>query len=207
VAVGKKARKPIIGILGGICSGKSAVAAEFARFGCAVIDADRMAKELLDRPDIRPKIVELFGKEILNAAGKIERQKLAEIVFGQAQGLYLQALTNIIHPPVLEETKLLIETYQNDEKVRAIVLDMPLLAEVGWEKHCDKLIFVDCDLKIRLQRAKIRGIGDENKLKMRENFQISLDKKAQMSDYILHNDSDLSKLALEVRSIFKNIMA
>jgi dephospho-CoA kinase len=199
-----KGKKPIVGILGGICSGKSTVAAQLGRLGCAVIDADKIAKELLDEPTIQPEIVKLFGNAILNSENKVDRRKLANIVFSDPA--QLSALTSIIHPPVLEKTNTLIEAYMGDDAVEVIVLDVPLLAEVGWEKECDKLIFVDCDLQIRLERAKNRGFGTENELKMRENFQISLDKKAQMSDYRVHNNSDMSELALQVSRVFNCIV-
>lgn len=197
-------KKPIIGILGGICAGKSAVAAAFGRLGCAVIDADTMAKQLLDAPTIQPKIISLFGTGILDPTGKIDRQQLAKLVFSDAAKL--TSLTNLIHPPVLEETEALIKKYTADRDILAIVLDMPLLAEVGWEKRCNSLVFVDCDPKIRLKRAKNRGIKDENQLKVRENFQISLDKKRKMSDYSVYNNFDLSELAQQVSSIFNCIM-
>jgi dephospho-CoA kinase len=196
--------KPIIGILGGICSGKSAVAAEFAKLGCAVIDADKMAKEFLDDPVIQPKIISLFGNGIMEPEGKINRQKLAKIVFPDPSKL--AALTGIIHPPVLEDTRGLIKKYMADIAISAIVLDMPLLVEVGWEKRCNSLVFVDCDPKIRLKRAGNRGFFDENELKVRENFQISLDKKREISDYIVHNNFDLSELAQQVSSIFNCII-
>jgi dephospho-CoA kinase len=204
VAVKTINAKPIIGILGGICSGKSTVAAEFGKLGCAVIDADTMAKQLLDSPTIQPKIVSLFGKDILNSMGKIDRQELARIVF--ADPSKLAVLTAIIHPPVLEETERLIKKYMADRDILAIVLDMPLLAEVGWEKRCNSLVFVDCNPEIRLKRAENRGIKDENQLKVRENFQISLDKKRQISDYSVYNNFDLSELAQQVSSIFNCIM-
>ena len=195
--------KPIIGILGGICSGKSTVSAEFARLGCAVIDADKIAKGLLDEPEIQPQILKRFGKDLVSSDGKIDRGKLAEAAFSDQQNI--DELTKIIHPPVLEKTKNMIGAYKKDDSFAAIILDIPLLAEVGWEKNCDKLVFVDCSPQIRLERAKKRGLG-EKELKIRENFQISLDKKRQMSDYIVHNNSDLSELALQVSSIFNSIM-
>ena len=197
-------KKPIIGILGGICSGKSTVAAEFARLGCAVIDADTMAKQLLDEPTIQPKIVSLFGKDILDPTGKIDRRKLAQLVFSNP--VKLTSLTDIIHPPVLEKTERLIKKYTADDDIFAIVLDMPLLLEVGWKKRCNSLVFVDCDQKTRFKRAGNRGIKDENQLKVRENFQISLDKKQRMSHYSIYNNFDLSELAQQVSVIFSSIM-
>jgi len=108
-ALGESGKKPIIGILGGMCSGKSTVAAEFGKLGCAVIDADRIAHELLGESDIRRKVVAAFGKEILNEAGQISRAKLADAVFSDTEKLML--LTVLLHPPVLERVEGLIADY------------------------------------------------------------------------------------------------
>jgi dephospho-CoA kinase len=195
--------KPVIGILGGIGSGKSTVAAEFAKLGCKVIDADKIAHELLEEPRVKGKIIGIFGRAILDSAGKIDREKLAEVVFDDADRL--SSLNRIIHPLVLQRAEDLIEQYNRQNQVKAIVLDMPLLVEVGWDKRCDKLIFVDCEQKIRLDRAKKLGF-DKNQVKIRENFQISLDNKANLTDNTIENNSDFSVLAKQVVNIFSYIM-
>ncbi|KPL23866.1 MAG: hypothetical protein AMJ75_05160 [Phycisphaerae bacterium SM1_79] len=196
-------KKPIIGILGGICSGKSTVAAEFAKLGCKVIDADKMAHELLDRKDIRERVVGLFGETVTGRGGNIDNKKLAGVVFADEEKL--SSLNKIIHPFVLERAEKLIEKYNGQSHVKAIVLDMPLLAEVGWEKRCDKLIFVDCKRELRFKRAKKMGIFDENQLKIRENFQISLDKKVAITDNTIDNNSGFSALAKQIAEIFSCI--
>ena len=168
----KSKKKPIIGILGGVGSGKSSVAAEFAKLGCAVIDADKIAHELLEKKAVREKIVASFGQAILDSTGEIGRKELADIVFADPDKLSL--LEKIIHPVVLERAEELINKYNSQEQVKAIVLDMPLLAEVGWDKRCDRLIFVDCKRQLRTERAKKMGVFSENRLNIREYFQISL---------------------------------
>jgi dephospho-CoA kinase len=202
--VGNIGEKPVIGILGGIGSGKSTVAAEFAKLGCKVIDADKIARELLlYKKAVKEKVVGLFGRTILNSAGKIDREKLAEVVFADADKLSL--INEIIHPLVLQRAQELIKQYNRQNQVKAIVLDMPLLVEVGWDKRCDKLIFVDCEQELRLDRAKKLGF-DKNQVKIRENFQISLDNKANLVDYTVENNSDFSVLAKQVVNIFSYIM-
>ncbi len=201
--MGKIAEKPVIGILGGIGSGKSTVAAEFAKLGCKVIDADRVAHELLEEPPVREKVVRLFGQAVLDSSGKIDREKLAGAAFADHEKLV--SLNRIIHPLVLQRTQLLIEQYKNQNQVKAIVLDMPLLVEVGWHKRCDKLIFVDCEKKLRLERAKKMGF-DKNQVKIRENFQISLDNKAGLADNTIENNSDFSAIAKQVTGIFSYIV-
>ena len=196
-------KKPIIGILGGIGSGKSTVAAEFAKLGCKVIDADTIAHGLLDEPSVKEKVVGLFGRSILSPEGKIDRGKLAEVVFVDSEKL--SSLNAIIHPLVLQRAEEIIKQYDCRNQVKAIVLDMPLLVEVGWDKRCDKLIFVDCEQKLRLDRAKKLGF-DKNQVKIRENFQISLDNKANLADNTIENNSDFSVLAKQVVNIFSYIM-
>jgi len=202
-AVGNPKKKPVIGILGGIGSGKSTVAAEFGKLGCGVIDADEIAHKLLEKKNVKEKIITLFGP-VLDSAGKIDRKKLADIVFADADKL--SALTGILHPFVLTRTEQLINQYNQENQVEAIVLDMPLLMEVGWEKRCDKLIFVDCERPLRVNRMKKMGLFDENKFKIRENFQISLDNKVAIAENTINNNSGLSALVRQVADIFFGII-
>jgi len=201
--VGKVGKKPIIGILGGVCSGKSTVAAEFAKLGCKVIDADKIVHELLQKKAVREKIASLFGRVFLDSAGKIDHGKLADVVFTDAEKL--SSLNKLIHPFVLKRAEELIGQYSRQRPVKAIVLDMPLLVEVGWAKRCDRLIFVDCKRQIRIDRAKKMGVFDENQIKIRENFQISLDNKAAIADNVIDNNSDFPALVRQVTDIFSYI--
>lgn len=203
-SVDNPVRKPIIGILGGPASGKSSVAAELAKLGCGLIDADKIAHELLDGQNVKEEVINSFGRAVLDHTGKINRRKLADIVF--ADGDKLSTLNRIVHPLVLVRAERLIEQYNRQQQVRAIVLDMPLLVEVGWDKRCDRLIFVDCKPQIRLKRAKKMGVLGENQLKIRENFQISLDKKVAIADNTVDNNSGFSALAKQVADIFSYIV-
>ena len=201
--MGKAGKKRIIGILGGIASGKSTVAAELAKLGCKVIDADKIAHKLLENKAVKKEIVDLFGRTILDSTGRIDRKRLGGVVFSDADKL--SSLNGIIHPLVLQRVEELMGRYDRQNQVKAIVLDMPLLVEVGWAKRCDKLIFVDCRKKIRLNRAKKMGF-DKNQLKIRENFQISLDNKVSLADNAIENNSDFSALVRQVADTFSYIM-
>ena len=195
--------KPIIGIMGGIGSGKSTVAAEFAKLGCKVIDADKIAHELLKRDAIKEKIVAFLGLDVVDSKGNINRKKLGEIVFADYDKLTM--LNGIIHPLVIERVEELIEQYTRQNQIKAVVLDMPLLVEIGWAERCDKLIFVNCEQKIRAERAKKMGF-DKNQLKIRENFQISLDSKVALADNVVENNSDFSAMVRQIADIFSDIM-
>lgn len=201
--MGNPTKKPLIAVIGGIASGKSTVAEQFAKLGCAVIDADRIAHDLLDEDALRNEVVRLFGPEILNASGTIDRTKLAQIVFADAG--QLARLNDVIHPGVLQRTEELIEHYNENQSLKAIVLDMPLLVEVGWAGRCDRLVFVDCGRTQRLQRAKRKGLASEREIKIRENFQISLDRKKRLADNTIDNNSDFSTLVRQIKNIFSDI--
>ena len=200
----KTKKKPIIGILGGIGAGKSTVAAEFVKLGCGLVNADEIAHESLDQIDIKRAIIETFGDSVINSAARIDRAKLADIVFNQNDKLL--SLNKIVHPHVLQRTEQLIEQYNEQADIKAIVLDMPLLVEVGWAKRCDRLIFVDCSEQLRRKRAKKAKLFDKNQLKIRENFQISLDSKAKLADNAIDNSSDLSMLTKQVTDIFSTLL-
>ena len=195
--------KPVIGIIGGIASGKSAVAAEFGRLGCAVVDADVIARQALETPAIREAVVGRFGPGVVAGAGQIDRRALAEIVFGDAAKL--EALNAIVHPFVLRRAEELIARHRRDPAVKAVVLDMPLLVEVGWADRCDRIVFVRCDRARRVERAGRGRSMDERNVEIRENFQISLDTKAALADNTIDNNSDFSALVRQVVFIFSEM--
>jgi len=196
--------KVVIGILGGICSGKSTVAGRFGQLGCGVIDADAIAHELLENSDIKKEIKEAFGGEVFDEAGRVDREKLAQKVFEDEKSV--AKINGIIHPPVLAGCAELMAEFNKRSAIKAIVLDIPLLAESGWLQECNKVIFVDCEDRKRADRAAKKGHFLKNQLKKRENFQIFLDKKKKIADYIVDNNSGLSATAEQVDRIFTNII-
>lgn len=201
--VSKPRVKPLIGIVGGIGSGKSTVAAEFAKLGCAVVDADAIAHEALQSNPVRDEIVGLFGPSILGRSGRIDRKRLATMAF--ADGEKLAALNRIIHPLVFDKTEELIAQSERDNSVKAVVLDMPLLMEVGWADRCDRVVFVDCTFERRLDRARrIRSLTGQE-VKIRENFQISLDTKQTLADNTIDNNSGFSALVRQIKTIFSDM--
>ncbi len=201
--MGKTKKKPLIGIVGGIASGKSTVAVEFERLGCARIDADAIARDLLSERGVCGALIERFGPAILDPAGSIDRRQLAQLAFANQQEW--TALNAIVHPPVLRRVEALIEQYEGVETVPAVVLDMPLLVEVGWADRCDRIVFVNSHRERRVDRARRENRLTEADIKIRENFQISLDTKQSLADNTIDNNSDFSALVRQIQSIFSDI--
>jgi dephospho-CoA kinase len=196
--------KPVIGLLGGIGSGKSTVANQFANLGCAVIEADQIAHDVIEEPDVIDTISAVFGPNVLSSDEMIDRSKLAARVFEDAE--QLEKLQTIVHPPVLEKCEQLLTQYLSTPSVPAVVLDIPLLLESGLDRRCNVLIFVESPPAQRFQRAIAKKGLSEDQIKKRENFQISLDKKRQIAQYTLQNNSDLSDLAEQVAHIYSTLM-
>jgi dephospho-CoA kinase len=179
---------PIVGIVGGIASGKSLVAAHLERQGAVVVDADKVAHEVLKLDEVKALARERWGETIFGKDGQIDRQSLGKIVFapapdGPRELKYLESLT---HPRIGKLTLERIAQLSEEGRAAAIVLDVPLLFESGWNKICDKTIFVDAERALRESRAALRGWTPED-FARREAAQESLEAKRTLADVVIDN--------------------
>ncbi|MSQ93606.1 MAG: dephospho-CoA kinase [Gemmataceae bacterium] len=190
---------PVIGIIGGIGSGKSLVAQDMQRLGGHLIAADQLGHDALKQADILAKLVELWGGQILNKHGAADHQKLAAIVFADPHQLRsLEALVfSYIEQRIVEE----IAQAQDWPDVRFIILDAAILIEAGWHRHCDKFVFVEAPRKQRLARVKKNRGWDEAELDRREATQMPLDEKRNLADAVIVNDEKPDKVARQVQSL------
>lgn len=151
-----------IGLLGRMAAGKSTVASLFAEHGGVVIDADRLAHEVLDETDARAEIVARFGAGILAADGAVDRRRLAAIVFGPGPGpaAALADLEAIVHPRVHARIGSALAALRSRTAAADVVavLDVPLLVKAGWDAACDAIVRVECEEGVRRARLAARGI-------------------------------------------------
>ena len=193
---------PVIGLLGGIGSGKSAAAGYFAELGAAVIDADELGHQVLEEPEVRQALVERWGEGVLTA-GRVDRRRVGEIVFADASQLaFLNALT---HPRIARLIARRLAAARADASVPAVVLDAAVLLEAGWDRFCTDRVFVQAPPSQRAARVGRRG-WDESAWREREKSQISLDTKAAQCQYTMDNSSSLSCLREQVHRIFHKIV-
>ena len=194
----------IIGIVGGVASGKSLVAAELARLGAGLLDADQAGHDVLRLPQIEAALCERWGEEIRGPDGLIDRGRLAKIVFadppgGPRQRQYLEQLT---HPEIGRLLKQRAEAMATAGKAVA-VLDAPLLLEAGWDKICDHLIFVDAPRQVRLDRALARGWNEEE-FSAREAAQQSLDSKRSLAESVIDNSQSLEPTRVQLARFWQS---
>ena len=201
---GLSKKKPVIGIVGGIGSGKSTVADELAALGCLLIDADEIGHALLSEPQVLRQLRRRWGEGIFDSHRKVDRHSLGEIVFADASEL--SALNGILHPLIRSRIEEWITEAYRRKDVVAVVLDAAVLFEAGWDDLCTHLIFVASSPRRRLERVRLQRGWDEENWKVRENFQNSLDKKQEMCDYTIDNSSSESHLAEQTLKLFKRII-
>lgn len=196
-------RKPVIGLLGGVGSGKSTVAAELAALGCAVIDADAVGHEVLSEPDVKAELKRLWGEGVLATCGEVDREAVAKIVFDSPDAL--AALDALMHPLMRKRMARRIAELSADDSCPAVVLDAALLLETDWHELCTTLVFVSAPAAARAERVARQRHWDRAELERREKSQKPLDIKRSGADHILDNSSSLSYLREQVRSAFHRI--
>jgi dephospho-CoA kinase len=178
---------PVLGIVGGIGSGKSYIASLFAKHGARVIDADKFGHDALKQTDIKEQVRRHWGDTVFSQEGEVDRRKLGRIVFADpAEKAKLEAL---VFPFIRQSIKLVIDQYNRDPNVKLLILDAAILLETGWKDYCTALVFVDASLPTRLQRSAKRG-WDAAELARREASQWSLEKKKGLCQHIIPNEGD-----------------
>jgi dephospho-CoA kinase len=194
---------PVIGLAGGIGSGKSEVAHILASLGCLVTDSDKEAKEALDRPEIRTQLAQWWGPDVLLPDGRINRKAIADIVF--KSGKDRAALEALVHP-LLRARRADLRARAQQAGARAAVIDAPLLFEAGVDTECDAVIFVYAPRALRLERIKSRG-WDEAELSRREAAQLPLDQKQRRSTLTIVNDGTPETLRDQVAKALARLSA
>lgn len=197
-------RKPVIGLVGGIGAGKSQVAGILESLGAAVIDSDRLAHEQYSRPAVIATLRGWWGDAVLRPDGSVDRRAVADIVFGNPGEL--AKLEGLLYPLINAERARLVSEFDEDDAIRAIVIDAPKLYEAGVDRHCDAVIFVDAPESVRLDRvARSRG-WTRQELVRRESLQEPLDNKKARADYIIENRSGIEPLRTTVETTLLSVL-
>ncbi len=181
-----KQRIKVIGIAGGIASGKSTIAEMLESLGADIIDADKICHQLINTRDIAREITKKWGNHIQDDYGKIKRQELAKIVFSDREDV--SALNSIIHPKAIEQIKSEIAKLQDEASTKAIVLDVALLVESNLIDICNIMLFVDTRkdrCNARVQESRKWSLDEITK---REKFQGLLQRKKEIADVIINNN-------------------
>ena len=197
----------IVGIVGGIASGKSVVSACFEEKGAIVLDADRAGHKVLQEPSVCDQIRNIWGDSVFQSDGQVDRKRLGQIVFALQGGeKELAKLEQITHPRIKQILEEQIGRHSQEGVYPVAILDAPILLKAGWDKFCDLIVFVDSSFENRLARAQQRG-WTRSDLERREASQTPLDQKRSRADLTVTNDGTLESVKQQVSRIWDRLVA
>jgi dephospho-CoA kinase len=196
-----------IGLVGGVASGKSAVADALARRGAIVFDADAIAHQVIAQRDIRDQLVARWGGGILAADGRIDRRAIAARVFGDSpeNAAERRFLEELLHPRIRQRIE--AEARQlPDGSAPAVVIDAPLLVEVGWNDVCDAVLCVDVPREMRLARAQASRGWTAEEFSRREAAQLPIEEKRRWCSHAVDNSGTLAQLDAQVDRFWRQVV-
>jgi dephospho-CoA kinase len=201
---------PVIGIVGGIGSGKSSVARWLATHDPDVllINGDEVGHEVLTLQTVRDAVRQRFGDCVLNAGGQIDRRALGQLVFGpgEEQRIARSDLERIVHPRIRETFEKRIAESAVAKKT-AVLLDAAVLFEAGWNDLCHTIVFIDVPRSERLGRLRAGRGWDESEVDRREASQVSLETKRSRSQCIIDNARSIDEGGRQLEHLLKQIHA
>ena len=195
----------VIGVTGGVGTGKSTVARMFYKLGATVLDADAIAHQVMEPKRVAwRQIVKAFGEGILDEDQAINRRRLAAVVFQDEERR--KRLERIVHPHVLREIRGRLHRLRRLKRTRAVVLDVPLLMEVGADRLVDALVVVTAPPEVQRERLRAtHGWSDED-TRARIAAQWDLSAKVDLAEYVVDNSDGVGSTRTQVTRIWNQLL-
>lgn len=196
---------PIIGLTGGIGSGKSTVAGMLRELGATVIDADVIAREVVEQSgSLRQQLAGEFGHDLLDREGRLRREELGHRVFGHEEKV--RRLNELIHPHVFQQLERDIAAAMR-AGARAIVIEAALLYETGFDRRMDHVIVVAASEEQRMKRVHRRNGFTTDQIRQRLDSQWPMEEKLRRASVVVWNDGTTDELRLQVRQVYAQWMS
>jgi dephospho-CoA kinase len=194
-----------VGLTGGIASGKSTVSEIFANLGAKILDADEVAREvLLPGQPAWTRLRQAFGQEFFHPDGTIKRKQLRKLVFADPEKR--KQLNAIVHPEVMREINRRAETLSSSIKAGVLLVDVPLLLEVGVANRFDKVVVVYASESVQIKRLMQRDGISEEEAKQALKAQIPLSKKVEQADYVIDNSGRREDTLAQVQRVWQELL-
>jgi len=202
---GMGCKMKVIGLTGGIASGKSTVSNILREMGAYVIDADEISREIIKKgSEAWKEIIDYYGNDILLPDGEIDRKKLGNIVFADKEKL--DKLNAITHPRIIQRIKEIIDAEKEKGKERAVILDAAILIEMGLQNMVDEVwvVSIDKDKQIKrlIERDKLSYEDAMNRIRM----QMPLSEKVKYADYVIDNSKDIGYIRKQISKLWERVI-
>jgi dephospho-CoA kinase len=195
-----------VGLTGGLASGKSFVGSALADLGCLLVRSDELGHQVLEpEGEAYEGAVREFGPDILTAEGKIDRRKLAALVFHDPE--QLAKLNALVHPPVRARTRQLLAAYAGDHPRGIAVVEAAILVETGSYRDYAKLIVAVCGRERQIERALARGGVTREEVLERLSRQMPLEEKVKYADYVIDTSGDKENTRAQVRELYASLFS
>lgn len=196
----------LVGLTGGIGSGQSTVAAMMEKLGAKIINADKVAKKIIEHDhEVRSDIKSAFGRSVVTRRGGINRKVLANIAFNDAKKT--AALNKIVHPRMVSNVIDEIEKSRESRRFPVIALDAALIFEIQLEQMFDQIVVVSSQKNLRLSRVSERDGMAEADILARMARQIPLQEKVKWADHVIHNNGNLEQLEKKVKKVYDLLLS
>ena len=193
----------VIGLTGGISSGKSTMAQFLAELGAVIINADEVGHEVSQSgTDVWREVIAAFGSQVITHDKVIDREKLATIIFNDAEARV--KLNRIMHPPIYRMVRAQIDRYRR-QGIKVVVLEAPLLLEVGWTSLVDEVWVTTTDETKVLERLRKRSGLSESAARARIRSQLPSKERIKHTDVAIDNDGNLAELKIKVEELWENL--
>ena len=193
-----------VGLTGGIASGKSTVCDMLREKGCQIIDADKVAHELIRRGRCcYDPVVKKFGCDVLDSAGEIDRKKLGAVVFEDKTKL--EILNSILHPEVKRSILSNLTEFEKANPNPRFIVEASMLIESGFHKSFQRLILVTCAPEQQIERLTARNGLSSEQARQRIALQMSISEKVRFADHVIDNSGTLEETEMQVNQLFRNL--
>ena len=194
-----------VGLTGGIGSGKSTASKFFEKLGAFIFDADKEAKNFLEKNEIvQHEVISEFGTDIINATGKVDKNKLARVAFQDVD--HQRRLNSVVHPYIYDLIDKTFDKVLSDGKYDVFIIDAAMIYESGYDIHLDYIIVITAQLKNRMERALARKTLTREEILKRIEFQWPEEEKVGMADFVIHNDGTEKELNDNIKSLIKKLI-
>jgi len=191
----------VLGVVGAIASGKTSLARMLGEMGARVVSGDQIGHRVLETPEVKKALVESFGRSVCASDGRVDRRKLAAIVFEREEDLRM--LERLSHPLIVEGIRNEIEQARRSGSVPGVVVDAALLYEMGADELCDRVVFVETQPEsLRIERLSAGHRLDKREAARRQSRQESLNYKKKKADYRVDNSKDIGYLNREAQRLW-----